>query len=78
MMKLTRNNVYDFAINNNIYLSNDELNFTYEFIKKNWQEVIKNPSNLHLEKYKEIFSNENFSKIEKLFQEYSLKFKNYF
>jgi len=75
MSKITREDVNNFAIKKNVYLSESELNFTYEFIKKNWEQVIKNPKLLHLERYKEHFSPENFGKIQKLFIEYSSKYQ---
>ena len=50
---------------------------TYEFIKKNWEKILGNPSLLNLDRYKEKFSEENFIKINKLFNEYSHKYRNY-
>jgi len=51
------------------------LDFTYDFIKKNWEQVIKNPKLLNLERYKDHYSPENFNKIVKLFNEYSAKYQ---
>lgn len=75
--KLSIEDVNNFAIKNNIYLSPEELNFTYAFIKKNWQPILSNPNMLNLDRYKDKFSEENLLKIKKLFKEYSIKYKNY-
>lgn len=75
MSKLTREDVNNFAVSKNIYLSENELDFTYNFVKKNWEQVIKNPKLLHLERYQNRFSPENFQKIQKLFLEYSSKYQ---
>lgn len=75
MSKLTRDDVNNFAISKNVNLSENELNFVYDFVKKNWEQVIKNPKLLHLERYRNQFSPENFAKIQKLFIEYSSKYQ---
>lgn len=77
MSKITKEDVNNFAKKNNVLLSEEELNFTYEFIKKNWQAILANPNMLNLERYKNNYSEENFIKIKKLVREYSIKYKNY-
>ena len=75
MDRLTREDVSNFAIKKNVNLSSGELDFTYSFIKKNWEQVIKNPKLLNLERYKNNYNPENFTKIVKLFNEYSAKYQ---
>ena len=77
MEKLTKEQVESFALHNNIVLSEEELDFTYQFVKKNWATVIANPSSLNLDRYKDKFSEENLIKIKKLFKEYSIRYKTY-
>lgn len=77
MNKLTKNDVDTFAKKNNVFLNPEELDFTYTFVKKNWQTVITNPNSLNLDRYKDKFTNENLNKIKKLFKEYSVRYKNY-
>ncbi len=77
MDKLTKTDVDNFAKKNNIFLSEEELDFTYVFVKKNWQTVIANPNALNLDRYKDKFTEENLIKIKKLFKEYSIRYKNY-
>lgn len=75
MEKLTKDDVNNFAISKNTHLSSEELDFVYVFVKKNWEQVIKNPKLLNLDRYKDHFSPENFAKIKKLFNEYSAKYQ---
>ncbi len=77
MNKLTKEDINNFALKNNIFLNEEELDFTYIFVKKNWQTVIANPSSLNLDRYQDKFSEENLIKIKKLFKEYSVRYKNY-
>jgi len=74
---LRKEDVNEFALNNNVYLSEQELNFTYLFVKEHGPELVKNPDMLDLQKYKSYYTEENFLKIEKLLKEYLMKFKNY-
>lgn len=77
MEKLTKEQVSTFALKNNIFLSEEELDFTYLFVKKNWATVIANPNSLNLDRYKDKFTAENLGKIKKLFKEYSIRYKNF-
>jgi len=76
MDNLTKEQVNSFAVQKNISLNEEELDFTYKFVKKNWEQIIKNPSLLNLDRYKDKFSSQNFFQIKKLFQEYSSKYQN--
>lgn len=73
--KMTKEQITSFALMHNIILSPSELDFTYTFIKSNYEGIIKNYSTLDLEKYRNYYSPENFEKIKVLFKEYSEKFK---
>lgn len=77
MGRMTIQDVNNFAVSKNIQLSPEELQFVYEFISKNWEQVIKNPKLLHLDRYKDRFSPENFKKIKKLFLEYSSRYSSF-
>jgi len=74
---MTKEDVNNFAIKKNIILSESELDFTYTFIKKNYKTFLQNPKLLDLERYKDNYTKENFSKITKVFQEYFQKYSNY-
>ena len=77
MNKLTINDVNNFALSKGCTLSEDELNFTYSFIKKNWQKIIKNPNLFNIDQYKNHYTEQNFIKIKKVFQEYFQKFSSF-
>lgn len=77
MGRMTIQDVENFATSKNIHLSQNELSFIYEFITKNWEQIIKNPKLLDLDRYKNRFSEENFKKIKKLFLEYSAHYSSF-
>lgn len=74
MAKLTKDDINNFALSKNCELSPEELDFTYVFIKKNWQEIIKNPNVFDIDRYKSKFSEENFKKVKQVYKEYFQKF----
>lgn len=74
---LTIHDLNNLAINKGIALSPEELNFSYDFIKKNWKTVLSNYSLFDIDKYKRNYSEENFFKIKQLIKEYTLKYGNY-
>ena len=69
---ITKNDINSFALKNNINLNNNELEFIYNFIKTRYKEVLNNPNNFSLTKYKNNFSNENFVKINGLINRYKM------
>ena len=75
--KMSKEDINKFALNKNINLSDDELDFTYVFIKKNWDQILSNPNSLNLDRYKSKYSSENFNKIKILFAEYYSKYHKY-
>lgn len=75
--KLTKDDVNKFAISKGANLSNEELEFTYSFIKKNWKDILKNSSIFDIERYSKYYSNDNFIKIKQVFNEYFQKFSSY-
>ena len=77
MGRMTVDDVNNFALSKNIHLSNEELNFVYDFIQKNWEQVVKNSKLLNLDRYQDRFSKENFEKIKKLFLEYSARYSSF-
>lgn len=67
---LTKEDIFKFAINNNLKATDKEIDFIYNFIKNNYKEVLKNPNKFDISLYKENFSNENYIFIEKLINKY--------
>lgn len=74
MNNLSIEQVRGFAIKNNVSLSEQELLFTYQFVKKNWEQILSNPNMLKLERYRNQFSEENYKKIERLIAFYYQKY----
>lgn len=74
---MTIEDVKNFALKKGANLSENELNFTFNFIKSNYQNILKNPSLLDLERYKDKYSKENYEKIVKVFNEYNQKYSRY-
>ena len=68
------NDVNNFAVKHNIYLSESELLFIYNYIKKNYNELINNPNSFNFNNYKNNFSKDNFNKINILINEYKDKY----
>ena len=52
MKGITKEDVNKFAKSKNVFLDNDELTFTYDFVKKNYKEMLKNPSLFKIYRYK--------------------------
>ncbi len=74
---LSLEDLNNLAINKGINLSPDELNFSYNFIKKNWKTILSNHGVFNMDKYQDKFSEENFQKIKILIKEYRTKYSNY-
>ena len=72
--KLSKDDINNFAIKNNINLSLEELDFTYSFIKKNYLIILNNPNEFNFSLYKDKYSEENFIKINNLIIEYRQKY----
>ena len=74
---MTKDDVNNFATSKNIHLSDSELDYTYNFIKKNYKSMLQNPKLFNIERYRNNYSEENFTKISKVYQEYFQKYANY-
>lgn len=74
--KLTKEDITSFGLKYDIILNNQETDFIYSNIKKNWRELIYgNPAPIFLELKK--ISPSNYHKIEELYFEFKDKYKNY-
>ena len=70
MKGITKEDVNKFAKSKNVFLDDDELNFTYDFVKKNYKEMLKNPSLFKIDR-------NNFEKIKKVYIEYFSKYQRF-
>lgn len=69
--------VKEFALNKNILFSDEELNFTYKFIKKNWQDILANHGMFDINRYQYHYSEENFKKLVLVYKEALQKYSTY-
>ena len=74
--KLTINDVNSLAIKNDINLSNDELNFIYNIIKNNYNDLLYGDSTYIFNELKNNVSSDNYSKIKELFNTYKQKYQS--
>lgn len=74
--KLSIQNINNFALNNNIVLTEKELEYMYNLIKSNWEQILSNDDSILL-KLNGNVDNESIKKIEKLYYEYKKKYKDY-
>lgn len=77
MMNLKMEDVNNFALSKGINLTDSELSFTYNFVKKNWESMLSNPRLFDIDRYKGNYNHDTFIKIKKVFNEYFQKYANY-
>ncbi|MBR4231472.1 MAG: hypothetical protein IKR74_04910 [Bacilli bacterium] len=75
--KLSKEDINNFAKSKNIILNENELDFTYSFIKKNYKDILKNPNLFNIDLYKNKYQSDNFNKIKKVFVEYFSKYQKF-
>lgn len=73
---ISKDDILNFGINNDIYLTDDELDYIYSEIKKNWMYLLNNPT-LVISNIQNNISSNNGEKIIALYNEYYSKYKNY-
>ena len=76
-IRLTKEDIRNFSLSKGANFSEEEINFTYDFIKKNWKDVLKNPNIFDIDRYKNHYKPENFPKIKQVFNEYFQKFNSF-
>ena len=64
------NDLNNLALNNNIYLNSEELNYAYNYIKSNYLKYIDNPNLFDISKHTGKISKENIIKINNLINKY--------
>lgn len=75
--KITLQDVYTFAAQNEISLKENEANLIYKHIKSDWEELIFHDHNVILEKNKEKLEPATYEKIKGLITLFKNKYKNY-
>lgn len=75
--KLTISDVNNFASENNISLTHEELNNVYDIIKNNWYELIYGDSNSIFENNRSKVNPENYKKAKELFDFFKKKYQRF-
>ena len=74
---LKKEDINAFAVNNNITLSNEELNIVYDTIKNDYDNLLNGNHDKVFEKLKNKVSTDNYDKIINLFFEYKKKYAQF-
>lgn len=74
--KLTIDKLKEFALKNDIYLSENEFEYLLDLIKNNFEDILVQ-ENKYLNLVKENVNHEAFIKIKELFLYYKNKYKGY-
>ncbi len=74
---LKKDDVNKFALSKNIILNDEELDFTYDFIVKNHEELLKNPNLFDIDRYQSYYSPTTFEQIKKVYIEYLSKYQRF-
>ena len=75
--KLKVEDVSRFAVENNVFLTNEELNNVYDIIKNNWYELIYGDSNSIFENNRSKVSEESYKKARELFDFFKKKYQRF-
>lgn len=75
--KITKKDIYNFAKKNKITLNDEELNIIDYHIKTNWNTIIYGNATPIMQDLKNKINYEQYNKIEKLYNEFKEKYKNY-
>ncbi len=67
---MKKDDIRSFASKNNLSATNEEIDFIYDFIKNNYEHILKNPSSFDINKYQDKFSKENFIFLTTLVNKY--------
>lgn len=78
MNNLTIEQFNGMALENGIKLNKDELNFSFNFVKTNWRELLANKDDFDFSIYKDKFSKENYEKILQLIEVLKSKYGHFF
>ena len=75
--KLSIDDLNNYLVKKDINLNEDELNFTYNFIKKNWNQILSDPNTFNINNYKDKYTSINFIKMNNLVKEVYFKYRKY-
>ena len=74
--KLTKEEIMNFLNKNNINLNEQELDFTFNYIKNNYKTIINDIDSFNIDRFKDKFREEIHVKLTNLINEYKNKYGN--
>lgn len=74
---LTKEEINNFALNNNIKLKSSEIDIIYKYIKSDWETIIYSNHYIILNKIKDDIDSKVWKKIDELIIFYKEKYKKY-
>ena len=75
--KINKNDINNFALKNNITLTNKEIDILYLYLKKEWKNLLYGNKENTINKIKKSLNNETFEKCNKLFDFYLNKYQSF-
>ena len=72
--RMTKNDVNSFAVKNNVFLNDTELNLVYTQIKENWQTIVYGDYNKILNIVKDDINDDSLKKIDQLYHYYKNRY----
>ena len=75
--KITKKDVYDFGLKNNITLNNNNLDIIYNCIKKDWKQIVFGDVTPIFNKLSFEIDENNLNKIKNLYYFFKEKYKNF-
>lgn len=74
---LTKQDIIDYSIKENIELNNDEIDLIYKTIKSNYKDLLYGDSNIIFNNIKSRINPTSYNKLKSLFITYKNKYKKY-
>lgn len=75
--QIKKDDIYKFGIQNDISLSDDEVDILYHYLNNNWQELLYGNSRNVFSDMEKKFDRDKFLKMRRLFDEYFSKYQDF-
>ena len=69
--------IHDFALKNDIVLTNEEAKIIYDYIKKDWEIIAFGDEKIVLNEAKKVLEEKTYNKLTELISFYKEKYKRY-
>lgn len=69
--------IHDFALKNDIVLTNEEAKIIYDYIKKDWEIIVFGDEKIVLNEAKKVLEEKTYNKLTELISFYKEKYKRY-